>query len=134
MVLPTLNACLNATSAILLATGYVFIRSGRQRAHRACMLAAVVSSTLFLGSYVFYHSQVGSVHFKGVGVVRVAYFSILLSHTVLAAAIVPLVGVTLLRAHQARFDRHRGLARITLPLWGYVSITGVVVYWMLYRL
>lgn len=132
--LPALNACLNATSAVLLATGYVLIRRGRRDAHKRVMLAALVSSALFLTSYLVYHAQVGSVRFRGQGPVRTVYFTILLTHTVLAVAIVPLVGMTLVPALRARFDRHRRLARITLPLWAYVSVTGVVIYWMLYRL
>jgi uncharacterized membrane protein YozB (DUF420 family) len=98
------------------------------------MFAAVVSSSLFLASYLVYHAQVGSVRFQGRGAARVVYFTILISHTLLAAAIVPLVVLTLVRALQARFDRHRRLARVTFPLWCYVSVTGVVIYWMLYRL
>jgi uncharacterized membrane protein YozB (DUF420 family) len=132
--LPALNATLNATCAGLLAVGYACIRSGRPRAHAACMLAAFGTSTLFLISYLYYHFHVGSVRFQGQGLLRVLYFSILLSHTILAVVIVPLVLVTLTRALQARFDRHRRIARLTLPLWAYVSVTGVVVYWMLYRL
>ncbi len=132
--LPALNAFLNATSAALLAAGYVLIRQGRMAAHRRVMLSAVASSTLFLLSYLVYHAQVGSVRFRGQGPVRTLYFTILITHTVLAAAIVPLVGVTLARALRDRFDRHRRIARITLPLWGYVSVTGVVIYWMLYRM
>jgi uncharacterized membrane protein YozB (DUF420 family) len=132
--LPSLNAALNALSAALLATGYGFIRAGRRSAHRNCMLAALVSSSAFLVSYLVYHFQVGSVPFRGRGLVRLLYFAILLSHTVLAAAIVPLVTVTLTRALRARFDAHRRIARWTLPLWGYVSVTGVIIYWMLYRL
>jgi uncharacterized membrane protein YozB (DUF420 family) len=132
--LPTLNAVLNASSALLLLTGYLLIRRGRREAHRRVMLAAFACSALFLVSYLVYLAQVGSVHFQGQGPIRAVYFTILLSHTVLAVAIVPLVLVTLTRALQARFDRHRRLARITLPLWAYVSVTGVVVYWMLYRL
>jgi len=132
--LPALNAALNATSAVLLLLGWRLIRRGRIEAHRRAMLAAVASSTLFLVSYVAYHAQVGSVRFQGRGALRVVYFTILTTHTILAVAIVPLVLVTLVRALQARFDRHRRLARITLPLWSYVSVTGVVIYWMLYRL
>ena len=98
------------------------------------MLTALGCSALFLTSYLVYHANVGSVRFKGQGPIRTVYFSILLTHTVLAAAIVPLVAVTLSRALRARYDRHRALARVTLPLWGYVSVTGVVIYWMLYRL
>jgi uncharacterized membrane protein YozB (DUF420 family) len=98
------------------------------------MLAAVTSSSLFLVSYLVYHAQVGSVRFRGEGFVRALYFAILITHTVLATLIVPLVGMTLFRALRGRFDAHRRIARLTLPLWTYVSVTGVVVYWMLYRL
>ena len=132
--LPALNAFLNASSALLLATGYVLIRRGRRDAHKHVMLAALASSALFLTSYLVYHAQVGSVRFRGQGAVRTVYFTILLTHTVLAVAIVPLVATTLVPALRGRFDRHRRLARITLPLWAYVSVTGVVIYWMLYRL
>ena len=132
--LPALNAGLNATSAVLLATGYVLIRRGRRQAHKRVMLAALVSSALFLTSYLVYHAQVGSVRFRGQGPVRTLYFTILLTHTVLAVVIVPLVAMTLVPALRGRFDKHRRLARITLPLWAYVSVTGVVIYWMLYRM
>jgi uncharacterized membrane protein YozB (DUF420 family) len=132
--LPGLNAALNATSAVLLAAGYGFIRTGRRSAHRNCMLAALLSSSLFLVSYLVYHAQVGSVPFGGRGILRAVYFAILLSHTLLAVAIVPLVLVTLVRALRERFSAHRRIARVTLPLWAYVSVTGVVIYWMLYRL
>ena len=132
--LPALNAALNATSAVLLLVGWRLVRRGRLEAHRRAMLAAVASSTLFLVSYVVYHLHVGSVRFQGQGAIRAVYFTILITHTVLATAIVPLVLVTLVRALQARFDRHRRIARVTLPLWGYVSVTGVVIYWMLYQL
>ena len=132
--LPTLNASLNATSAVLLATGYYFIRTGRRERHKACMIAALVVSALFLTSYVVYHVQVGSVPFKGVGVIRTVYFTILITHVLLAIAIVPLVLITVSRALSARFDRHRAIARWTLPLWFYVSVTGVAVYLMLYRM
>jgi uncharacterized membrane protein YozB (DUF420 family) len=132
--LPALNALLNATSAVLLFVGWRLIRHGRREAHRRAMLAAVACSTLFLVSYLVYHAQVGSVRFQGQGPIRAVYFTVLLTHTILATAIVPLVLMTLVRALQERFDRHRRLARVTLPLWGYVSITGVVIYVMLYRL
>ena len=132
--LPALNACLNATSAVLLAAGYVLIRRGRRQTHKRVMLAALVSSALFLTSYLVYHAHVGSVRFRGQGPVRTVYFTILLTHTVLAVVIVPLVAMTLVPALRGRFDKHRRLARITLPLWAYVSVTGVVIYWMLYRL
>lgn len=131
---PALDATLNATSALLLTIGYVFIRRGNVRAHRACMLSAVVTSTLFLVCYLWYHAHHGVTRFPGHGVVRPFYFALLTSHTVLAAVIVPLVVVTLSRAWRELFDRHKRIARWTLPLWVYVSVTGVVVYWMLYRL
>jgi uncharacterized membrane protein YozB (DUF420 family) len=114
--------------------GYLLIRQRRIEQHRKVMIAAFVTSSLFLVCYVIYHAQVGSVRFTGQGPIRTVYFAILLSHTVLAVAIVPLVLVTVTRALRGRFDRHRRLARVTLPLWAYVSVTGVVVYWMLYRL
>lgn len=132
--LPTLNACLNATSAGLLVLGWWLIRNRRRQAHRACMLAALASSALFLVSYLVYHFQVGSVRFAGTGSLRAVYFAVLLSHTVLAAAIVPLVLLTASRALRGLFDRHRAVARYTLPLWLWVSVSGVLVYWMLYRL
>ncbi len=132
--LPALNALLNATSAVLLFLGWRLIRRGRREAHRRVMLAAVGCSTVFLVSYLAYHAQVGSVRFQGQGAIRIVYFTILISHTILAAAVVPLVLVTLVRALQARFDRHRRLARMTFPIWCYVSVTGVIVYWMLYQL
>lgn len=132
--LPTVNAVLNATAAVLLVAGYTLIRRGRVRAHRAVMLSAFGCSVLFLASYLFYHSQVGSVRFQGTGWVRTLYLSILLTHTVLAAAVPVLAILTLRLAFRGRFDRHRALARWTLPIWLYVSVTGVVVYWMLYRL
>ena len=132
--LPGLNACLNGASAALLATGYLLVRRRRLDAHRRVMLAALGCSALFLASYLVYHFNVGSVRFRGQGTVRTVYFAILLTHTVLAAVIVPLVAFTVVPALRGRFDRHRRLARITLPLWAYVSVTGVVIYWMLYRL
>jgi uncharacterized membrane protein YozB (DUF420 family) len=132
--LPGLNAALNSLSAVFLCAGFIFIRRRRVRAHRACMLTALVCSTLFLISYLVYHYHVGSVRFRGDGAVRVVYFSILLTHTILAAAIVPLVLITVVRALRSRYDAHRRIARWTLPLWLYVSVTGVVVYLMLYKL
>ncbi len=131
--LPTLNAILNATSAVLLIAGFVCIRTKRIDAHRRFMVGACVVSLIFLCSYLFYHANVGSVHFLGTGWVRPVYFSILISHTILAVVIVPLVIRTLFLASRRRFPAHRALARWTLPLWLYVSVTGVVVYWMLYR-
>jgi len=132
--LPALNAILNATSAGLLALGYLLIRRGRREAHQKVMQTALACSALFLVSYLTYHAQVGSVRFRGQGPLRTVYFAILISHTILAVVIVPLVLVTFVRARRGLFDRHRRIARLTLPLWAYVSVTGVIVYWMLYRL
>ena len=130
--LPTLNAALNTLSAVLLFTGYLYIRGKNGSAHRVCMLSAFVSSILFLISYLIYHYHVGSVPFKGQGWVRPVYFTILLTHTILAVTVVPLALITLNRALRERFDAHRRIARWTLPIWLYVSVTGVVVYLMLY--
>jgi len=132
--LPTLNAALNTLSAVLLFTGYLYIRSKNRSAHRVCMLSAFASSILFLISYLIYHYHVGSVPFKGQGWIRPIYFTILLTHTILAVTVVPLALVTLSRALRERFDAHRRIARWTLPIWLYVSVTGVVVYLMLYWL
>ena len=132
--LPSLNAALNGTSALLLLMGYVFIRRKWVRLHKICMSSAFGVSVIFLISYLIYHFQVGSVPFTGHGRIRVLYFAILLSHTVLAVLIVPLVLKTLYRALRGRFDQHVQIARWTFPLWIYVSLSGVVVYWMLYRL
>lgn len=132
--LPHVNALLNTVSAALLLTGYCFIRKRNVAAHRRCMLAALGSSGLFLVSYLVYHFSVGSVRFQGQGWIRMVYFAVLVSHTVLATAIVPLVVITVVRALSERFDKHRAIARWTLPLWVYVSATGVVVYWMLYQM
>jgi uncharacterized membrane protein YozB (DUF420 family) len=132
--LPTLNALLNATSTLLLTVGFLLIRRRRRRAHRLVMLAAVTTSALFLVSYLTYHARVGSVRFAGGGPIRTVYFAVLISHTVLAALIVPLATVTLGRALRGRFPAHRAIARVTLPLWLWVSVSGVVVYWMVYRL
>ena len=131
--LPALNATLNATCFVLLTTGYVLIRRGRIAQHRAVMIAAFCTSVIFLVSYLTYHAQIGSKHFPGQGPVRYLYFTILLTHTILAAAIVPLVLITLSRGLKRRDDRHRAIARWTLPIWMYVSVTGVIVYLMLYR-
>ena len=132
--LPALNATLNATSAVLLTTGWILIRRGRIAQHRAVMIAAVCTSILFLISYLIYHAQVGSVRFTKQGPIRAVYFTILLTHTVLAVAIVPMVLVTLTRGLRARYERHRRIARWTMPIWLYVSVTGVVVYLMLYQM
>ena len=133
---PALNATLNGTSAVLIATGRVLIGRGKVAAHRAFMIAAVVSSSAFLVCYLWYHAHagVGSVRFQGQGVVRPVYFAILISHTLLAALVVPLVIVTLVRGLRARFDRHRAIARWAYPIWLYVSVTGVVIYVMLYQI
>lgn len=132
--LPALNALLNATSALLAGAGFLLIRRGYREGHRLAMLTALTTSTLFLVSYLVYHARVGSVHFAGRGVIRTLYLAILFSHTILAAAVVPLVLLSLARALRGRFEDHRTIARITLPLWIWVSVSGVVVYWMLYRL
>jgi uncharacterized membrane protein YozB (DUF420 family) len=132
--LPALNAILNGTSAILVATARAQIRRGRIAAHRALMIAAVCTSSLFLISYIWYHAHVGSVRFQGQGWSRSVYFTILISHTFLAAAIVPLVIITLTLGLRRRDTKHRAIARWTYPLWMYVSCTGVVIYLMLYHL
>ncbi|MEK7204904.1 MAG: DUF420 domain-containing protein [candidate division NC10 bacterium] len=131
--LPTLNALLNATSAVLLIAGYLCIRRRKVTGHKICMLAAFVTSSLFLTSYLILRYYAGMTRFPGQGWIRPVYFTILTSHTVLAAGIVPLVLITLSRALRGRFDRHARIARWTLPLWLYVSVTGVLVYWILYR-
>jgi uncharacterized membrane protein YozB (DUF420 family) len=132
--LPALNASLNATAAVLLVIGYTFIRNGRIRQHRAVMISAFTVSSLFLISYVVYHANVGSKPFQRHGPIRVVYFTILLTHVVLAAAVVPLALITLTRGLRGRFDRHVPIARWTFPIWLYVSVTGVIVYVMLYQL
>ena len=132
--LPAVNATLNATCAVLLVIGWILIKRGRIRQHRAVMIAAVSTSAVFLASYLVYHAQVGSVRFTKTGAIRTIYFTVLLTHTVLAAAIVPMVLVTLSRGLSGRYDPHRRIARWTMPIWLYVSITGVIVYVMLYRL
>jgi uncharacterized membrane protein YozB (DUF420 family) len=131
---PAVNAVLNLTAAICLLNGYLSIRRGRRETHKRWMLAAFTCSVVFLMSYLGYHFQVGSVKFSGAGPMRTVYLGILLSHTVLAVLAAPLAVATLSRALQARFDLHRKVARITLPIWIYVSITGVVVYLMLYQM
>lgn len=128
-----LNASLNALSGILLLIGHRKIMTGNMEAHKRCMIAAFVSSSLFLVSYVIYHVRVGNVLFHGQGWIRPVYFAILISHVTLAMVILPLAIVTLTRALQKRFDRHRVIARWTYPLWLYVSVTGVVIYVMLYQ-
>lgn len=132
--LPHVNACLNGTSAILLFSGYSFIRSRNVSAHRACQIGALCVSLLFLASYLTYHYYHGATRFLGTGLARPIYFTVLTSHTILAIVIVPLVILTFYRAFKGDFVRHRRIARITLPLWLYVSITGVIVYLMLYQI
>ncbi|HEX9422711.1 MAG TPA: DUF420 domain-containing protein [Pyrinomonadaceae bacterium] len=132
--LPHLNAVLNATSALLLLAGFRFIRLGRIQTHRNCQVTAVLTSTLFLISYLTYHYYHGATRFAGQGIVRPLYFTILITHTILAVVIVPLIIVTLYRAVRGDFIRHHRIARWTLPLWLYVSVTGVVVYLMLYQI
>lgn len=133
-VLPHLNACLNATSGVLLFAGFYFIRRGRVTAHLRCMTSALVVSSLFLVSYVVYHAQHGSTRFLGQGLIRPLYFTILITHTILAAVIVPLIIITFRRARRGHFSRHKRIARWTFPLWAYVSVTGVVVYLLLYQI
>jgi uncharacterized membrane protein YozB (DUF420 family) len=132
--LPALNATLNAISAVLLVIGWTLIRRRRIAQHRRVMIAAFVSSGLFLTSYVIYHAQVGSKPYPGTGVARTIYFSILIPHVLLAAAVLPLAIVTLRRGLRRSDSTHRRIARITLPIWLFVSVTGVIVYWMLYRM
>ena len=132
--LPAVNASLNTLAAVLLVIGWLLIRRRRVREHRAVMLAAFGCSILFLASYLVYHYQVGSVRFQGTGAVRTVYFAVLISHTVLAAAVPFLAAVTLFRALKERFAKHRAIARWTLPIWLYVSVTGVIVYLMLYQM
>ena len=129
----TVNAILNASSAAALLAGYIFIRRGNVPAHRASMLTATAASVIFLVSYVLYHLRVGSVHFTGTGWTRPTYFSILLSHTTLAVVNVGFVAVTLTRALKGRFAEHRRIAPYTWWIWMYVSVTGVLVYFMLYH-
>lgn len=132
--LPALNALLNGTSAALLIVGYLFIRRRKITAHKTCMLMAFGTSSLFLVSYLIYHYQVGSMPFPGQGWIRPPYFALLISHIILAAVIVPLALTTIFRAWNEQFDKHMRIARWTLPIWLYVSVSGVIVYWMLYWL
>lgn len=132
-IFPAINASLNGASTVLLLTGRWLIAQKRIAAHRLVMITAVIASTLFFASYLYYHAHVGSVRFQGTGWSRPVYFIILISHVVLAVVIVPLVIITLTRALRNRFDRHRAIARWTFPLWLYVSVTGVLVYFMLYH-
>jgi len=130
--LPAVNACLNGLSAVFLAAGYVFIRRQNKAAHRNCMIAAFVTSTIFLASYLIYHAHAGRTVFREPYWFRPIYLALLLTHTVLAVAIVPLIAITFIYALRERFDAHRKIARWAWPLWMYVSVTGVVIYWLLY--
>ncbi len=132
--LPRLNAFLNGASAVLAVTGYTFIRRRKILPHKICMLSAVACSACFLVSYLYFHFQAGLVRFSGQGAIRPAYFTILITHTILAVVIVPLVLITLYFALRSRFRSHKAIARWTLPLWLYVSVTGVIVYWLLFVL
>jgi putative membrane protein len=132
--LPALNATLNAISAICLVAGYLLIRRGRRTLHKRCMLGALISSALFLTSYLVYHYNTGSRPFPGQGAIRAVYFAILITHVVLAAVILPLALTTTARGLWSQFDRHVRIARWTLPIWLYVSVTGVVIYLMLYQM
>lgn len=131
---PAINAALNATCAVLLVLGYTLIRQRAITAHTICMLAATAVSVLFLGFYLTYHYFHGATRFPGTGPVRALYFTILITHTILAAVNVPLVILTLTWALKGKFQKHIAIARVTLPIWLYVSVTGVIVYWMLYRI
>jgi uncharacterized membrane protein YozB (DUF420 family) len=132
--LPAVNATLNALSSVWLAIGFIFIRQKKIPAHRFCMLAALITSALFFISYLTYHYHAGSKPFQGQGAIRTVYFSILLTHTILAVTIVPMALITLFRALRKRFDKHKRIARWTLPIWFYVSVTGVIIYFMLYQM
>ncbi len=131
--LPLVNACLNMLSATFITVGYIFIKQNKIPRHRFCMIGAVITSTIFLGSYLTYHYYHGSTPFTGEGWIRYLYFTILITHTILAIVIVPMVILTLRHAFKGNFERHAPLARLTLPAWLYVSITGVLVYLMLYQ-
>ena len=132
-ILPTVNASLNALSAVFLTIGYVFIKKKVVTAHKISMLSACLTSALFLVSYLYYHAHHGITHFQGQGAIRTVYFTILVSHTILAVVIVPLVVITLTFAFKGNYMRHKAIAKLTLPLWLYVSVTGVIVYWILYK-
>ena len=134
-LLPSINAFLNATSACLLVLGYLYIKKWRLVTyHKYCMLCACGTSTLFLVFYLTYHAHHGSTRFQGVGGMRTLYFTILVSHTILAVLQIPMIYITVMRGLKGEIEKHISMARITLPIWLYVSITGVVIYWMLYRM
>ncbi len=130
---PAVNACLNTASALLLVAGYYFIRNRKITQHRICMVSACFTSLVFLVSYLIYHAQHGATRYPGTGLIRTVYFTILISHTLLAVVILPMVILTLLWALRNKLEKHRAIARFTFPLWLYVSVTGVVIYWMLYQ-
>lgn len=130
--IPPLNAVLNGTAAVFLITGLSFILRGKIRAHKFCMLTAFVCSAVFLGFYLYFHFHAGLIRFGGQGWIRPVYFTILISHTILAVASLPLILVTLTFALRSRFGQHRRIAKWTYPIWLYVSVTGVIVYWLLY--
>jgi putative membrane protein len=132
--LPALNACLNSASTVFLTVGYIYIRRKNQNAHRNCMVAALITSTIFLACYLYYHAHAGRTVFAEPAWFKPIYLVLLLTHTILAVAIVPLIIVTLVRALRERFDRHRKIARWTWPLWMYVSVTGVIIYLLLYQI
>src|SRR3954464_15211898 len=132
-IFPALNASLNGASGVLLLVGHSFIKKQRVAAHRTCMLAAFTCSTVFLACYLYYHYHVGIIYFRGHGWIRPVYFTLLLTHTILAVVVVPMVLVTLARALRSDFERHRAIARWTYPIWLYVSVTGVLVYFFVYR-
>ena len=131
---PMVNAIFNGLSFILLCIGWIAIRKQQQKTHIICMISALSSSAIFLASYLLYHYQTGSTAFQGEGILRTVYFSILLSHTILAVVMLPLIIKMLLHAKKKNWEKHRRLGKITMPIWIYVSFTGVVVYWMLYRM
>ncbi len=133
-ILPSVNAALNLTTALLLILGYTLIRQRAITGHVLCMCAATVTSTLFLASYLYYHAYHGGTRFEGQGWIRPFYFTILVTHTTLAIVQLPLIFLTLFRAFRGQFQKHIRIARVTLPIWLYVSVTGVIVYWMLYRM
>jgi len=132
--LPAINAALNGTAGILLAIGYYFIKQGNMAAHKKAMISAFVVSSIFLVSYLVYHAHAGSTKFLGTGFIRPVYFTILISHIILAAVIVPMAIITMFRGLKARYDKHKKIARWTLPIWLYVSVTGVMIYFMLYHI
>jgi uncharacterized membrane protein YozB (DUF420 family) len=133
-IFPPLNACLNGLSAVLLLTGFYFIKQKNKKVHRFFMLSAFVTSVIFLGCYLWYHAHVGALHFAGQGWIRPVYFTLLISHTILALFVPVLAIIALTHALKGRFTKHKAVARWAFPIWLYVSVTGVIVYWILYQL